>query len=328
MVNKKRLSLCIRYWAYCNNKCDFCFEHSTSFNQLRSSYNRPSVQAIESNNLIARHEIVSGNYDFYTFKLMGGELFCVKEPQIVDSLVKTFEWIYSIYENSGLLDEIYQNRDVSTETLVIASNLMYDDRIALKSCLDVLKGRKSIAASTMLSYDLVGRFKTESSLKQYFKNVCWLCENYHDVVKIIPSFVLSRQNMEALIEQRPTLEQQYFDEMYKMGLSFDIQLLLKDDHIQDFAYSKTLLHQFVNILAEKYPRLLSVFKARSMYKTYQPIRKTIQCRNVFAEELFYHDRVSTNCLICPLFNICHHSYSDISYNATDCDVKAFLLRCN
>lgn len=75
---KKRLSLCLRYWSKCNNRCSFCFEDSSSFQKLKAEeFRDPSVRAIRQNNAVAGRLIDDGDYDFFTFKLMGGELFNV-----------------------------------------------------------------------------------------------------------------------------------------------------------------------------------------------------------------------------------------------------------
>lgn len=324
---KRRLSLCLRYWSYCNNRCSFCFEDTNAFDELKSKFHDPSVFAIDENNARAAELISASEYDFYTFKLMGGELFCFNRPEITKKLVETVEWIYSVYETHNLLNEISENKKDIPETLVIASNLMFSDREPLSRCLDVLKGKQNINASTMLSFDLAGRFMSSKTLTEYYDNILYLVENYSDTVKLIPSLVLSRQNMDILTNARQCSELDIFDKMYDSGLTFDIQLLLNDAHIGMFAYSERELKNFVLRLRDRYPRLVEVFKARTLYKQYITTRKTIQCGKVYDEESFYNKSGSDNCLTCGYYKCCHHSYSGISYNATDCDAKEFLKQC-
>ena len=190
---KKRLSLCLRYWSKCNNRCSFCFEDSSTFSRLRNGkFRNPSVWAIRQNNEVAQSLVDGGKYDFFTFKLMGGELFNVVDTDIISELVRTVKWICGVYKQHRLVDEISENRKKITETLIIASNLMYDDTRSIESCLSELCENDYIAASTMFSFDLDGRFNSETSLNQYMRNIKLMRQRYGRYVKIIPSMVLTR----------------------------------------------------------------------------------------------------------------------------------------
>lgn len=318
----KRLSLCIRYWRWCNNNCTFCFEKNNSFDDM---FFKPSKEALDANNALVDKLINEQKYDFFTFKIMGGELFAY--PKIAMHLKETIVKFHRYYKEHNLIDFIQNNSNVP-ETLVVASNLLYQDHSSLDLSLDALMELEDIKSTMMVSYDLVGRFANDAALNLYFKNYKHVFEKYGKVIRPVVSFILSKQNMAALVSKRQTLAKKIFDELYyQMKAPFDMSLLLNDDRINDFKYKTGLLDQFIDLMIEKYPRLLNVYVDTKNYRRYHTDRLTIQGGQIFDEESLYAKKNKMNCLLCPQYLKCHHSYSQISYNAFDCDVKRILEKC-
>lgn len=132
------------------------------------------------------------------------------------------KWICGVYRQHHLVQKITENQRRITETLILASNLMYDNTYSIESCLSELCGSDYIAASTMFSFDLNGRFNTKTSLDQYMRNIDLLRRRYGNYVKIIPSMVLTRQNMEVLSKDVDCEELKAFKKLYEDGYTFDI----------------------------------------------------------------------------------------------------------
>lgn len=193
---KRRLSLCIRYWDWCNNNCTFCFEKSKTFNYM---FGMPSCEAVDKNNENIRKLVNGSKYDFFTFKILGGELFAIKDEAIMHKIADSVKYFYDVFDNAGLVEHIETH--VVPETLVIASNLLYSDRTALHICLDALREKgHNIKATMMVSYDLHGRFNAPGKLEQYYSNYMHIFNDYKDVVRPVVSFIMSKQNMEALVK--------------------------------------------------------------------------------------------------------------------------------
>lgn len=78
------------------------------------------------------------NYDTYAFKLLGGELFYVRNKEIIKRLADTVDWIYDVYDSRGIIPTLDKAKDgFCQETLLIASNLLYKEPDAMNACLDV-----------------------------------------------------------------------------------------------------------------------------------------------------------------------------------------------
>lgn len=318
--------MCIRYWDQCNNNCTFCFEKNKSFDGM---FSKPSTYAIEKNNECIKSLIDYDKYNYYTFKILGGELFFTTDKVISNALADTIEYFYSVFEQSGMLDKIESGQKIP-ETLVIASNLLYKDNSTLYQSLDVLKSKtRKTNASMMVSYDLYGRFANEKSVELYYNNYLDIFNKYRDVVRPVVSFIMSKQNINMLSQQVKSRELEVFDALYALDAPFDMTLLLNDSHVNMFSYTKEELHKFIDIILEKYPKFISVFLDTNDHINFKNISHhlTIQGGQVLKEETLFNKHQKEDCLLCEEYNRCRHSYADISYNAFECDVKEILRRC-
>ena len=289
-------------------------------------FGMPSCDAVDINNEQVKNLVDKEKYDFYTFKILGGELFAIKDEKVMQKIADSVEYFYDVFDNSGLVD--YITTHTVPETLVIASNLLYTDRTALHMCLDRLRSKgNNIKATMMVSYDLYGRFNSPVKLQQYYDNYMHIFNDYSDVVRPVVSFIMSKQNMEALIKQNKSEELEIFNELYRIGAPFDMTLLLNDSHVDQFAYSRELLVEYIQMVKELYPRFVSVYKDSKRYRSYDTIRYTIQGGKVLDEKDLFNVAQKHDCLLCPEYMQCHHSQADVSYNATYCDVREFLRLC-
>ena len=128
-------------------------------------FGMPSCDAVDINNEQVKNLVDKEKYDFYTFKILGGELFAIKDEKVMQKIADSVEYFYDVFDNAGLVD--YITSHTVPETLVIASNLLYTDRTALHMCLDRLRSKgKNIKATMMVSYDLYGRFNSLVKLQQ------------------------------------------------------------------------------------------------------------------------------------------------------------------
>ena len=333
MVFKKRLSFNIRYWSKCNNKCTFCFEDSDTYTNI---FCNPSVEAIDANNAVVKRMVNESNYDTYAFKLLGGELFYVRNKEIIKRLADTVDWIYDVYDSRGIIPTLDKAKDgFCQETLLIASTLLYKEPDAMNACLDVLASKPcSIHPSMMLSYDLHGRFIRPGMADRYYKNYCDIVNNYPGLIRPVVSFLFSRQNMEILANQTPCRELEIFDELYNMGAPFDGTLLYNDSHIDYFAYTVDQLHAFVDVLFRKYPRILrsfvNIFGVAREYHSHVTTRVTVQGGAAFSDNDFFEkDKTKDHkCLCCSEYSQCVHCWPDISYNVTHCDVREIIRLYN
>lgn len=319
---KKRLSLCIRFWGFCNNSCDFCFEQKESFKKLNTDYWSPSIAALDENMSVVNKLVNQDNYEYWTFKLMGGELFATNDIDIQRKLAEVIKTLRSQYNHieKQILDD-----PCSPETIVLASNLLNPNANGLKMALDELKAKSPIKSTVMASYDLNGRFHNDYSLETYMKNIQMIRHEYGSHVTPVVSMTMTKQNINELLTQdtaKKTIN--YFNYLYDNGFAFDLSLLLNDCNVHKFAYSKSELDDFIDLLVNRYPRLLNTFKDTKKYHAYRTNRLTIQCGEILNEHNLHNESNDLNCLICSQYKKCHHSYGNISYNAYDCDVKEIL----
>lgn len=321
----KRLSICLRYWRYCNNNCSFCFERSEQFKGIMDEI--PSVDAILKNDAIAKSLMAKDEYQRYTFKMLGGELFAITDKTIINALADSIQFYCDTIVDAI---EKYPNDISDQDPIVVASNMLYDDPIAMHTCFDRIAENgqryKKIRISMMSSYDFYGRFKNASDIMKFYENYIAISNRYKNIVTPVASFILSRQNMQAIVSQKKTIELDVFNQIYNDGYPIDIQLLYNDSNLSQFKYSKEELVEFAKVMKDRYPRILKTFfDFKRLYNKMISDRYTIQNGRIFLEkDIFNTNMAKQKCLLCKDMHKCRNSYHEVEYNATDCDIQYFL----
>ena len=321
----KRLSVCLRYWRYCNNNCSFCFERSEQFKDIMDEM--PSVDAILKNDAVAKSLMAKDKYQRYTFKILGGELFAITDKSIITALADSVQF----YCNA-IADAIEQYPDDANiqEPFVFASNMLYDDPTAMYTCFDRIAENSQryskMKISMMSSYDLYGRFSNEDAIMKFFNNYTTVSARYKDIISPVASFILSKQNMQAIVSQKKCLELDVFNEIYNRGYPMDIQLLYNDSKLCQFKYSKEDLINFAKVMKERYPRVLkTLFNFGRLYNKMISDRYTVQNGRVFQEQdIFNTNMAQQKCLLCKDMHKCRNTFHEVEYNVTKCDIQYFL----
>lgn len=166
-------------WDNCNNNCRFCFQRKDPrlFNLekrkeiLNEVLNFIDSDKFEKNNhiLICGGEIFDKSSDFETLDIFFKE--------IIDRM------------NKDIIDLLYIN-----------TNLIYSDLTSLKNLLDLIEENNLFSRLKFTtSYDLEGRFKTNTSKELMLNNLKWIKENYPDC-NIVTNTILTKQVCEAILD--------------------------------------------------------------------------------------------------------------------------------
>lgn len=127
--------------------------------------------------------------DYNAVGLIGGEFF---QGQLTG--VKT-EWHDLIFTLSKLLDE------EEIKEVWLATSLIFEDLEDFKQTLDILSQyplRSNQRITICTSYDTIGRFRNDNSLKVWQRNMKWVKDNYPNISLHIQT-ILTQDTIEKLI---------------------------------------------------------------------------------------------------------------------------------
>ena len=326
-----RLSSCIRYFNQCGNSCDFCFQKYPTFLKKFNLFQKHSLEAIRENNkaLVDYIYNVQKPFDTYTFKLMGGQLFQFTQREMFIGMAQTIQMIYKVLDDF----DVYRSLDqlgYTSHVILLSSNLLFEDQSLLYYTLDMIRERKKINARMMFSFDCYGRFKTRDDLCLFRKNLLQFDQRYHDVALPIVSFVLTKQNMQAMYNQEKTQQMRVLNQLYDSGFVFDVTMLANDHFVDSMKYSLEDLEKFKQILKTRYPQIVDVYKNQAYHRSLRSKFITVQDKKIL-NDLQCYDKsqnigsVMKKCIVCDRYNVCSQMLPERDYNVTDCDIKSIFL---
>ena len=162
-------------WNNCNNSCSFCFLKT----KLQSTYE----QKFESLDLV--EEDIRNTYGGHML-VMGGEIFAEIDAKIQNRLKEVFTTISEKMVKNEI-GYLYMN-----------TNLLYRLDFLL-SVLDVFKEKNILdRIKFTTSYDVAGRFKSESAKKLFKDNIKYLSANYSPM-PIVANTILSNAFCEEVL---------------------------------------------------------------------------------------------------------------------------------
>lgn len=156
-------------WSNCSNNCEFCWQ---------KKLNKESTLLTETEKLesIAAVKSEISSLGLTDILIVGGEVYCPHSEEVNEALKGLFEFIAERIK-SGMTRLMYAN-----------SNLIYSDRVNLDALLTAFAGIEDRLRFTT-SYDVYGRFATDSAKTQVQNNLLYIKEKYPNVHPVMNTII-------------------------------------------------------------------------------------------------------------------------------------------
>lgn len=165
-------------WDNCTNNCKFCFQRKS-----------PRLFSIDFQKQILNNVLSFINSDKFQagshILLVGGEIFDDSNRKFI---IEFFDKICTMMTRNTI------------ELCYLNTNLLYEDLNLLFLVLDVFKQNSLLdRLKFTTSYDLVGRFSTNSKEQLFISNLHTITSNYN--VKVVTNMILSNELCRKIIDQ-------------------------------------------------------------------------------------------------------------------------------
>ena len=165
-------------WDNCTNNCKFCFQRKS-----------PRLFSIDFQKQILNNVLSFINSDKFQvgshILLVGGEIFDDSNRKFI---IEFFDKICKLMTRNTI------------ELCYLNTNLLYEDLNLLFLVLDVFKQNSLLdRLKFTTSYDLVGRFSTNSKEQLFISNLHTITSNYN--VKVVTNMILSNELCRKIIDQ-------------------------------------------------------------------------------------------------------------------------------
>lgn len=165
-------------WDNCSNNCKFCFQRKS-----------PRLFSIDFQKQILNNVLSFINSDKFQvgshILLVGGEIFDDSNRKFI---IEFFDKICKMMTRNTI------------ELCYLNTNLLYEDLNLLFLVLDVFKQNSLLdRLKFTTSYDLVGRFSTNSKEQLFISNLHTITSNYN--VKVVTNMILSNELCRKIIDQ-------------------------------------------------------------------------------------------------------------------------------
>lgn len=165
-------------WDNCTNNCKFCFQRKS-----------PRLFSIDFQKQILNNVLSFINSDKFQvgshILLVGGEIFDDSNRKFI---IEFFDKICKMMTRNTI------------ELCYLNTNLLYEDLNLLFLVLDVFKQNSLLdRLKFTTSYDLVGRFSTNSKEQLFISNLHTITSNYN--VKVVTNMILSNELCRKIIDQ-------------------------------------------------------------------------------------------------------------------------------
>ena len=165
-------------WDNCTNNCKFCFQRKS-----------PRLFSIDFQKQILNNVLSFINSDKFQvgshILLVGGEIFDDSNRKFI---IEFFDKICKMMTRNTI------------ELCYLNTNLLYEDLNLLFLVLDVFKQNNLLdRLKFTTSYDLVGRFSTNSKEQLFISNLRTITSNYN--VKVVTNMILSNELCRKIIDQ-------------------------------------------------------------------------------------------------------------------------------
>ena len=165
-------------WDNCTNNCKFCFQRKS-----------PRLFSIDFQKQILNNVLSFINSDKFQagshILLVGGEIFDDSNRKFI---IEFFDKICKMMTRNTI------------ELCYLNTNLLYEDLNLLFLVLDVFKQNSLLdRLKFTTSYDLVGRFSTNSKEQLFISNLRTITSNYN--VKVVTNMILSNELCRKIIDQ-------------------------------------------------------------------------------------------------------------------------------
>ena len=165
-------------WDNCSNNCKFCWQ------KQQNSY---STDEMKNRSIdLVKNFICSVNFEIGSHVLLvGGEIFDDSNRKFI---IEFFDKICKMMTRNTI------------ELCYLNTNLLYEDLNLLFLVLDVFKQNSLLdRLKFTTSYDLVGRFSTNSKEQLFISNLHTITSNYN--VKVVTNMILSNELCRKIIDQ-------------------------------------------------------------------------------------------------------------------------------
>ena len=178
-VDDGEYELAVSLLDYCNMRCDFCFQSHNmkkfDFHKLKHDIDKLPEKIYN----IMLPEIIEYNIHTINLKLWGGELFDQNYPP---KIYKVYELFYS-----RLVNLFKYNSGIEVKALWLTNGCFINYEYAYKL---IKKTHGQIA----MSFDPVGRFKTQKQLNSWIESFMFFY-NKPDIRKIVVSITPTKKNI-------------------------------------------------------------------------------------------------------------------------------------
>lgn len=164
-------------WGNCTNQCDFCWQCKKRDETI--FLNKEEMISCIEDTLIRLDEINDGD----DVLIVGGEILATYYADVNPHLHKLINKCVSMLSDNKI------------RYLYVNTNLIYKDRTNLIYLFEAIKGYEDRLKFTT-SYDIYGRFKTDTAKELFLENLSFIKDNYPNVNTVV-NCIITKQLVES-----------------------------------------------------------------------------------------------------------------------------------
>ena len=200
-------------WNNCNNACKFCHMHKNHHAEKFLTQEKRVDSLKQEESFLDSTVFIQGSH----LLLVGGELFDTKFTAEVEQAFFSLIAKVRNFMLSGKIDLLYVN-----------TNLIYPDLECLTWFLTVFQEAKLLPRIKFTtSYDLYGRFATETAENIMLNNLKHLTTKYGDDLHIVTNIIMTKQACEKILSGEFSVKT--FEERYGVDVNMIPYIILTDD---------------------------------------------------------------------------------------------------